>query len=171
MDDTGRNCNKHLSEMLKEDENVFLSISQIFVTEWETLCSFAFEKDAKIIRDERSTSFLTLHAKDCIKDEKISVSDVCEKGMEDEEIQSNESSTNIIIFISIAVTILVCLIFFLLFCMKKKGVIRKKDDAKKETIVHQNELYGNVSNEDYFNERYATNIVDKNQYYDDEYQA
>ena len=97
--------------------------------------------------------------------------DVCEKGMEDEEIQSNESSTNIIIFISIAVTILVCLIFFLLFCMKKKGVIRKKDDAKKETIVHQNELYGNVSNEDYFNERYATNIVDKNQYYDDEYQA
>ena len=40
-----------------------------------------------------------------------------------------------------------------------------------ESIVHQNELYGNMSNEDYFAERYYTNIVDTNQYYEDEYEA
>ena len=39
------------------------------------------------------------------------------------------------------------------------------------TIVHQNELYGNLSNQDYFAERYDTNIVDRNQYYEEEYEA
>ena len=50
-------------------------------------------------------------------------------------------------------------------------LVCKKNDSKTEAIVHQNDLYGNVTNEDYFNERYVTNIVDTNQYYDDEYQA
>ena len=58
--------------------------------------------------------------------------------------------------------VLTCLVFFVLFCLKKKGVICKKNDSKTEALVHQNDLYGNVTYEDYFIERYVTNILDTN---------
>ena len=40
---------------------------------------------------------------------------------------------------------------------------KKKEEA---AIVHQNVLYGNLSNEDYHAERYDTKITDSNNYYD-----
>ena len=60
----------------------------------------------------------------------------------------------------------VLVIFFLIFatvCLVKKGVIcdKKEEDA----VIHQNVLYGNLSNEDYFEERYDTNVVDTNENY------
>ena len=58
-----------------------------------------------------------------------------------------------------------------IFGTLKKGVIcdKKEEDA----VVHQNELYGNLSNEDYFEERYDTNVVDTNENYQqfEEYEA
>ena len=62
--------------------------------------------------------------------------------------------------------------FVTLLCLKRIGMICFNSNQKKqEIIVHQNELYGNLSNDDYFAERYDTNIVDTNQYYEEEYEA
>ena len=45
---------------------------------------------------------------------------------------------------------------------------RKNNEVKGEkSIVHQNDLYGNISNQEEHEERYDTKIVDTNQYYDD----
>ena len=175
MDKTGKNCQDHLEEMLKdakEDENVFMSTTHLFVSvDWETECSFALVKDANIRREESKSSSLTLHTRDCNKMIQHNITEVCTNDeVNDEEIQSDERSVDIFVTIAIAVTILVGIIFFVLFCLKRKEVICKKDDSRAEAIVHQNDLYGNVTNEDYFNERYVTNIVHTNQYYDDEYQ-
>ena len=172
----GKNCENHLKEMLTDNEEVeyvFMSTTQVFVSEWETLCSFSYAKDAEIMRTEEfKASSLTLHTRDCNQLIQLKLTGICTNDeVIDEEMQSDESSTEVSITIAIVVTVVTCLVFFLLFFMKKKGAICTKDDAKNETMVHQNELYGNVSNEDYFNERYITNIVDANQYYDDEYQA
>ena len=35
-------------------------------------------------------------------------------------------------------------------------------------ITHKNDLYGNLTNQEYFDQRYDTNITDTNQYYDGE---
>ena len=61
--------------------------------------------------------------------------------------------------------------FITVYCLKRKGIICISKKQKDEVIVHQNELYGNLSNQDYFEERYDTNILDRNQYYEEEYEA
>ena len=93
--------------------------------------------------------------------------------IDDEEVQSYESLNNILILkITSGIVALLFLIVFVLCFLKRKGFIcGKRKDVREESIVHQNELYGNVTNQDYFDERYDTNIVDKNQYYDQEYEA
>ena len=79
----------------------------------------------------------------------------------------------IILGITISTVVLVSLsIFITLFCLKRRRMLCfNKSPKNQEIIVHQNELYGNLSNDEYFAERYDTNIVDTNQYYEEEYEA
>ena len=72
---------------------------------------------------------------------------------------------------SSAVVLAVLATFLTIFCLKRRGIICSHKNTMEESIVHQNELYGNLSNEEYFAERYDTNIVDRNLYYEEEYEA
>ena len=60
------------------------------------------------------------------------------------------------------------ILFFLviLVILVKKGLICREKPNNQPVITHKNDLYGNLTNEDYFNQRYDTNITDTNQYYD-----
>ena len=49
-----------------------------------------------------------------------------------------------------------------------RGIICSKKKSNQNTIVHTNDLYGNITNEDYFDERYDTKFTDTNQYYEGE---
>ena len=60
--------------------------------------------------------------------------------------------------------IIIIIISIIVFVIWK----RKNNEVKGEkAIVHQNDLYGNISNQEEHEERYDTNIVDTNQYYED----
>ena len=70
-----------------------------------------------------------------------------------------------IIFLTLVVVSVGC-------CMKKKiWCFQKANDSKLngEVKVHQNDLYGNLSNLEEWQERYDTNITDTNTYYEDYY--
>ena len=56
----------------------------------------------------------------------------------------------------------------ILVILVQKGIICKK--SNENIIVHKNDLYGNLTNQDYFDERYDTKITDENQYYEEEYE-
>ena len=53
----------------------------------------------------------------------------------------------------------------------KKRIICSKKPKDENVITHKNDLYGNLTNQDYFDERYDTNISDRNQYYEGEQYA
>ena len=94
----------------------------------------------------------------------MDISEVCS-----EEKNITENQPMIFGFIGFSAAVLLCLLIWII-CMKIRGVMCFKTGSQESTI-HQNELYGNTSNEDYFAERYDTNIVDTNQYYEEEYEA
>ena len=87
------------------------------------------------------------------------------------ETEKSDGKMNIVLGATIPSVLVICFLIFATVCLVKKGVIcdKKEEDA----VVHQNELYGNLSNEDYFEERYDTNVVDTNENYQqyEEYEA
>ena len=111
-------------------------------------------------------SRLFLFNKSCLSDtnvdESISSCPITEK---------SDGKLFIVLGATIPSFLVICFMIFATICLVKKGVIcdKKEEDA----IVHQNELYGNLSNEDYFEERYDTNVVDTNENYQqyEEYEA
>ena len=98
------------------------------------------------------------------EEDKVDMGDVCS-----EEKKDTEEQTMIFGFIGFSAAVLLCLLICII-CMKIRGVMCFKTGSQESTI-HQNELYGNTSNEDYFAERYDTMTVDTNQYYEEEYEA
>ena len=61
-------------------------------------------------------------------------------------------------------SIIIIIISIIIFVIWK----RKNKEVKVENpIVHQNDLYSNISNQEEHEERYDTKIVDTNQYYDE----
>ena len=127
---------------------------------WQTFCVFANSSEANIKRSDLAN--LTLSHKYCDEEHKLN-SNSGSKG----------SQTLIVgIIVPSAVVLVALATIITLFCLKRRGLFCfNKNQKKEEIIVHQNELYGNLSNQDYFNERYDTNIVDTNQYYEEEYEA
>ena len=159
------NCKKKLQEISrgsKPDEYVFMSTSQFEQSPayLRTLCVFVKSSEANIKQSDLAK--LTLYHTDCDKEHKLNSNN------------GSKGSHTIIVGITVpsAVVLVALASFITLFCMKRRGLVCfNKNQKKEEIIVHQNELYGNLSNQDYFNERYDTNIVDKNQYYEEEYEA
>ena len=80
---------------------------------------------------------------------------------------SANKEVNIIMASTILSVLLICILVIVTVCLVKKGIICNKNQksVNKNTIVHQNDLYGNISNQDYFDERYDTNVMDKNENY------
>ena len=58
------------------------------------------------------------------------------------------------------------ILFFsvMLVIFVKKGLICRENNEN--VISHKNDLYGNLTNEEYFDQRYETSITDTNQYYE-----
>ena len=73
-----------------------------------------------------------------------------------------------ILIIGITVPSVFCILAAVLSILVKKGFICRETSPKQNVIVHQNDLYGNLTNQDYFDQRYDTKITDTNQYYDGE---
>ena len=69
-----------------------------------------------------------------------------------------------IIFVILAVIAAVCVLKRKKICCFQEG---KKNEVDGVMIVHQNDLYGNLSNQEEWQERYDTNIIDTNTYYED----
>ena len=154
------NCQKKLEEMTNEsepDEYVFMSTKPKFQPgSWQTVCVFANSRETSPSIKRILNANLTLYHTDCF-----------------EKLRLDVDQTVILALIISSAVILICLATFItLFCLKRRGIICiNKNQKNQEIIVHQNELYGNLSNQDYFAERYDTNIVDRNQYYEEEYEA
>ena len=63
--------------------------------------------------------------------------------------------------------VLIIIIVSIIIIVIKKLNTEDQEVKSKKAIVHQNDLYGNISNQEEHEERYDTNIVDTNQYYED----
>ena len=84
-----------------------------------------------------------------------------------EEEDENQDITVILSTTIPSVAILGFLIAILII-LGKKWYISRKTKANQKVIVHQNDLYGNLTNQEYFDQRYDTKVTDTNQYYDGE---
>ena len=151
------NCKKRLEEIIREskpDEHVFMSTKQLQDGSKQTICIFS--NSSYTVLNRSFNANLTLYHEDCL----------------DARGGSNRNQTLILALIISSTVVSVGLATFIaLFCLKRRGISCFKTNQKKqEIIVHQNELYGNLSIQDYFTERYDTNIVDRNQYYEEEYE-
>ena len=78
----------------------------------------------------------------------------------------NENTNHLIGGISggVALFLIILIIGIFIFVIRKRNI---KEAPCEKAIVHQNDLYGNISNQEEHEERYDTNIVDTNQYYED----
>ena len=63
---------------------------------------------------------------------------------------------------------IVCILTAILIILVKKRLICSEKKSIENVIVHKNDLYGNLTNEEYFDQRYDTKVTDTNQYYDGE---
>ena len=84
----------------------------------------------------------------------------------------DKENLTLILCSTIPSVIVICLFSIILLVLVKKDVIvcGKKKTDQNNIIVHKNDLYGNLTNQDYFDQRYDTKITDKNQYYEGEYE-
>ena len=130
----------------------------------QTVCVFANSSKVSIRKSDFAN--LTVYSEDCNTKLLSNTSEV-------NAIGNSIIRKEIILGITISTVVLVSLsIFITLFCLKRRRMLCfNKSPKNQEIIVHQNELYGNLSNDEYFAERYDTNIVDTNQYYEEEYEA
>ena len=78
----------------------------------------------------------------------------------------NVDKQKTILILCLSIPSLMILFFsVMLVIFMKKGLICREN---KNIISHKNDLYGNLTNEDYVDQRYDTNITDRNQYYEGE---
>ena len=75
-----------------------------------------------------------------------------------------------LILCSVIPSIVAVLSVVSLILMVQRGIICSKRKSNQNIIVHKNDLYGSITNEDYFDERYETKITDENQYYEEDYE-
>ena len=160
-----KDCINKFQEMLREskpDEYVFMSTKKVWVSGWpKTNCKFAYSGEARI--RQSGLAKLSVYHKNCIEDIMNEENDT--------KAGANENNTMIFLLIGLSAVVLLCVpTFITLFCLKRREKLCFKKENQ-EIIVNQNELYGNLSNQDYFSERYDTDIVDRNQYYEEEYEA
>ena len=73
----------------------------------------------------------------------------------------------IVILCSTIPSLCILLSVIILVNLWKKGLLCKNSNNE-NVITHKNDLYGNLTNQEYFDQRYDTNIKDTNQYYDEE---
>ena len=167
----GDNCQNRLKKLVEnstEDEYVFFSTK---CTGRYSVCNFAFSKDINIKKSDNSS--LTVYHRNCIGKDKLKTIEVCSEFNNKEKNDTGENENQTLIFGIIgssAVVLVGIATLIIVFCVKSRGMMCFKKESQ-EIIVHQNELYGNLSNQDYFSERYDTDIVDRNQYYEEEYEA
>ena len=77
--------------------------------------------------------------------------------------EENQMDTYVIGGVSCGAAFII-IIGIIIFVKQKRNI---KEVKSEKAIVHQNDLYGNISNQEEHEERYDTNIVDTNQYYED----
>ena len=80
-----------------------------------------------------------------------------------------DASSNLIIILSSSISsilVFLLVLFVVIYSVRKGFLCAEKKNSNDEVIVHQNELYGNISNQDYFDERYDTNVTDRNEDYE-----
>ena len=85
--------------------------------------------------------------------------------------KSNKSDDNQTRTLVLCTTIpSICLLLFsvVMVILWRKGFICNDKTSNQNVITHKNDLYGNLTNQDYFDQRYDTNITDRNQYYEGE---
>ena len=86
---------------------------------------------------------------------------------------SKKENIYLIIGVSSAIILIILFVIAVVCVMKRKeiGCFQggKNNRFDGELKVHQNDLYGNLSNQEEWQERYDTNITDKNTYYEDYY--
>ena len=75
-----------------------------------------------------------------------------------------------LILCSVIPSIVAVLTVVSLILMVERRIICSKRKSNQNIIVHKNDLYGSITNEDYFDERYETKITDENQYYEEDYE-
>ena len=82
----------------------------------------------------------------------------------DQSNKTDDSQRTTLILCLTIPSILILFFSVMLVIFVKKGLICRENNEN--VISHKNDLYGNLTNEDYFDQRYDTNITDRNQYYD-----
>ena len=165
----GDNCDIKFEEMLREsnpDEYVFMSKMSKHTGAphgYQTFCEFAYSSKAKIKQTDHASQ-LTVYHKNCDEENKVDMDEIC--SMEKKDTKSETMIFGLIGFsFAVLLSLLICIA-----CMKRRGIMCFKTENQKIN-VDQNPMYGNTTNEDYFAERYDTNVVDTNQYYEEEYEA
>ena len=83
---------------------------------------------------------------------------------------SDDSPNMTLILCSVIPSIVAVLSIVSLILMVQRGIICSKRKSNQNIIVHKNDLYGSITNEDYFDDRYETKITDENQYYEEDYE-
>ena len=73
----------------------------------------------------------------------------------------------IVILCSTIPSLCILLSVIILVNLWKKGLLCKNSNNE-NVNTHKNDLYGNLTNQEYFDQRYDTNITDTNQYYEGE---
>ena len=83
--------------------------------------------------------------------------------------QSNKTDysqkTTLILYLTIPLLLILSFLVLLVILVKKRIICGEKP-KNQNVITHKNDLYGNLTNEEYFDQRYDTNIIDTNQYYE-----
>ena len=106
-----------------------------------------------------------MYHQDCFDTSITNVSCNTQHSIAENRKVENDHINHIVLGSTIPSVLLIFVLIIVTICLKKKGIICAKEERNENTIVHQNDLYGNLSNQDYFDERYDTNVVDMNETY------
>ena len=173
------NCREHLESVMKENNETY-GDEYIFITEkakygQKPKCKYDFASTAKKLKKETISRFyslkLYLYHQNCVSNNvpNMSCSGQYSTNINETIIQNTKVRNETIIFLGSTISSFILLVVFIIVigCLVKKGIIcsKKKNSVNENVIVHQNDLYGNLSNQDYFDERYDTNIVEMNENY------
>ena len=164
--------NDHCWENLEINHGTYnddLGEKYIFITEEKRLlqlkkskCHYNLASDVRKVKNDPNSK-MYLYNQYCFNNSKPNISCI---GQDTENENGTKKKTIIVLGSTITSTLAISVIIIVTVCLLKKGILCDKNKAANENaIVHQNDLYGNISNQDYFDERYDTNIVDKNENY------
>ena len=155
------NCGEEMEKFSKTHGDRYIFLTEKIVGHQNIQCKpFLASKVQKLKVDGKSKIYL-FH-QDCVSNKTTNIS--CNT----QNSKATNKEFNIILASTISSVLLVCILVIVIVCLVKKDIIcsKKQKSVDENTIVHQNDLYGNISNQDYFDERYDTNVVDKNENYE-----